>query len=228
MFRHFALFLCLVLSAAEARAACAPVQPPYRVVQTQAFDQGAWAGSTVFAAEAAKRLPKLVIIDAACRVVAGFTFGATERDSYEFRSAIRFRALPENPLGVPILLASAVAAGGSNSLFQSMLLVRGDKGWRNLLPKPAETLIAGGIGIGDLGGRRGLGVAVWQDLPGPGANVDPHRFRATLYRWQGGALAAPQILRTKRAYDDWKAARQELRIALEDELAAITDFDQYR
>lgn len=228
MFRHLGVLLCLILSVAEAQAACAPVKPPYRVVQTQAFNSGAWAGSTVFAAEATKHLPKLVIADAACRLVAVFTFGVTERDSYEFRSAIRFRALVENPLGVPVLLASAVAAGGSNSLFQTMLLVKRGKGWRNLLPKPAETLIAGGVGIGDLGGKRGLGVAVWQDLPGPGANVDPHPFRATLYRWQGNSLAAPQVIRTKRTYDDWQAARQELGIALEDELAAITDFDQYR
>jgi len=227
MVRPLGILLCLVLGLAQAQAACAPVKPPYRVVESETFASGPWAGSTVFAAEAKTRLPKLVIADAACHL-ASFTFGASERDSYEFRSAIRFRALGANPLGVPILLASAVAAGGSNSLFQTMLLVKRDTGWSDLLPKPAETLIAGGIGIGDLGAKRGLGVAVWQDLPGPGANVDPHPFRATLYRWQGNSLAAPQVIRTKRTYDDWKAARQELGMALEDELAAIADFDQYR
>jgi hypothetical protein len=121
MFRHLGVLLCLILSVAEAQAACAPVKPPYRVVQTQAFDSGAWAGSTVFAAEATKHLPKLVIADAACRLVAVFTFGVTERDSYEFRSAIRFRALVENPLGVPVLLASAVAVTG---IWSAVLLER--------------------------------------------------------------------------------------------------------
>ena len=226
--RQFALFLCVLLLAARAEAACAPVKPPYHVVQSQAFDKGAWSGTAAYAAEAKHRLPRLVIADAACRILAHFTFGTTERDSFEYRSAIRFRALENNPLGMPILLASGVAAGGSNSLFETILLVRDARGWRDLLPKPAQTLIAGGIGIGDLGGKRGPGVAVWQDLPGPGANVDPHPFRATLYPLIGAALANPQVLRTKRTYDDWKTARQELGIALEDELAAITDFDQYR
>lgn len=101
----------------------------------------------------------------------------------------------------PVLLATAVTPGASESGYHHVLLGYG-RGLRELSPVPLENGDTGAIFVGNLGRGRGAGLARWDGIwAGDEAHYSPHRFEVTLYRWRHGRLERSAHFVTRNRLD---------------------------
>lgn len=216
-----ALF-CLV--AGPAGAACAPPRPPQRIVQQATIPPD---GPLARAEAAPGAEPRLVLLNRACHTLLTVGFGGREAAGSD--SLLRFRIASIGRFPEPLLIASLATPGGSDTGFETQLIGRVHGHWRALMPKPAASLLEGGVFVGNLGGKLGPGVAVWSMVWSRGeAHVSPHRYALERMRWTGTRFVSLPKRVTRHKYTTAAAALQELRVRYTDVTRTFPDFDKLR
>ena len=99
---------------------------------------------------------------------------------------------------------SGIAApGGSDTSFDTQLIAPLHRQWQPLLARPAQSLLEGGVYVGSLGPRVGVGVAVWNFVWAPSeAHVSPHRYTLQRLRWATSHFVPLPPLTTRGKYTD--------------------------
>lgn len=195
----------------------------------------------VRAVEARGRRPRLEFLrEATGRRLQVFTLGTSAPETYRpldepgvslIDPFVRFMPLNVEGLPAPLVLAVAVRPGGSDHTFETTVVGAGGAGFRVLTPEPLQTSIQGGVFVGDLGGGRGPGVAVWGFIWGDDeAHYDEHRYQVKLYPFDArrGLFRRTASLRSKRKHGSAGDALEELGLPryvnLLDNFPAIKDY----
>jgi hypothetical protein len=153
-------------------------------------------------------LPKVVVTNAQGRVLMNATVGGTQSDYFKIQQntdgtlnpTVHYAVLPgPNPTSRAVL-AIAAATGGSDCAYEAIVF-GSSRGKLSLwTPHTLDTMAEGGVYVGDLGGKRGYGLAVWNFIWGNEAHVDPHRYKVWLYKLNLHSMTfVPTGSRTTRA-----------------------------
>lgn len=121
------------------------------------------------------------------------------------------------------VLAVAAATGGSDCAYEAIVF-GSERGKLSLwTPKTIDTQAEGGIYVGNLGGRRGYGMAVWDFIWGDEPHVAPHRYKVRLYGLNRSHMRfyPVETLTTHGHYSDDASALRELRLDFPNLVKAI-------
>ena len=126
---------------------------------------------------------------------------------------VHYAVLPGPNVSSRAVLAVAAAMGGSDCAYEAIVF-GSDRGKLSLwTPDTIDTMAEGGIYVGDLGGRRGYGMAVWNFIWGNEAHVAPHRYRVLLYKLNNKMqFFRTGTLTTRGHYANDMAALKELKL----------------
>jgi len=157
-------------------------------------------------------------------------FGRSDREAFRFRSLLRFKRFDLPFLPVPLLLVVAAAPGGSDTVFDAVLIGAPTGKLRVLTPQHWHTTLEGGLHLGPLGADRGSGVAVWNMLWNPGqSRLEPHRYEVQFYLWQRDHFATGEKRVTAGHHESWEGAAKELGVTeLRNVLLDFEDFEALR
>ena len=240
------MILCLAVAAVVAPGA----QPsrrgrararPRQTTQAEVLSFPRAGRVNVRVTEAPFVLPRVEFVsEATKRPVRIVNLGTSDPESYRptaewGKSAIeplaRFMPLRVEGFPSPLVLAVAVRPGGSDHGFESTLIGETNGALRVLTPRPLATYIQGGVFVGDLGGGRGPGAAVWTFVWGDGeAHYGAHQYDVRLYRYdrRRGVLRQASSLRSRRKHKSAEGALEELGLPryknLLDDFPAIKDY----
>lgn len=144
---------------------------------------------------------------------------------------VRFMKLDAEGIPGPLIFAVAIRPGGSDHTFETTIIGESGARLKVFTPQPFLTPIQGGVFIGQLGGRRGLGAAVWQFLWGDDeAHYAAHRYEVQLYRFnpRTRSFVKGPALRSRNKHESGQDALVELGLPrytnLLDNFPAITDY----
>jgi hypothetical protein len=177
----------------------------------------------VRAVEARGRQPRLEFVNETTgRPLQVFTLGTSAPESYRpldepgvslIDPFARFMPVSVEGLPAPLVLAVAVRPGGSDHGFETTLVGERGASFRVLTPVPLLTPIQGGVFVGDLGGGRGPGVAVWSFIWDENeAHYAEHRYEVKLYPFDArrGVFRRATAQRSKRKHRSGEDALEEL------------------
>jgi hypothetical protein len=145
---------------------------------------------------------------------------------------LRFAVVRRGGLPRPLILAVAVTPGVSGHGFSASLI--GEVGGRLkiLTPAPLATDNQGGVHVGDLGGGRGAGVAVWTPIWDTGCegHYSAHRFEVEHYPFdtRRGRFIRGRTVRSVGKYGrHGEGALEELGLRYTDLLQDMPDVSAY-
>ena len=148
-----------------------------------------------------------------------------------FDGYVRLKEIRPAGMPTPLLLAVAVSTGGSDSSFETTLIGERSGQLVDLWPQHWITNVLDDLCVGQLGPGKAAGVAgfvfVW------GHAVDewhyaPHRYRATLYTWDGQGLAAAGMKVSQKRVPQWSDAAKDMGFACSGELHSFAELDEFR
>jgi hypothetical protein len=129
--------------------------------------------------------------------------------------ALAFKVESDGVTSDPLVLVSTVFRGADHCAFSVRLVGESEGRLRLLTDRPFETDDMGGLYVGDLGGGRGRGVAVWDFVWGKDeAHFDAHRYEVKIFKYLPGArrFVKEAVLRSKQRYASWEDAARELQL----------------
>jgi hypothetical protein len=167
-------------------------------------------------------VPAIVLTNAQGRVLLNATVGSAQSDTFAIQQnadgtmnpTVHYAVLPGPDPSSVAVLAVAAATGGSDCAYEAIVF-GSEHGKLSLwTPRDIDTLAEGGIYVGDLGGRRGYGLAVWNFIWGNEPHVAPHRYAVTLYRLNRKRMQFIKTadMATRAKYADDAAALRELKL----------------
>jgi hypothetical protein len=142
----------------------------------------------------------------------------------------RFRILRPAGLPGPLIFAVATSPGGSGHGFGAMLIGEVGGHVRVLTEKPLWTDNQGGVYVGDLGGGRGVGAAVWWPADDGACHYCPQTFEVALYPFDSRRKRFVKgcVLRSKGMYGGHgEGALKELGLNYTDLLQDMPDVSDY-
>jgi len=139
------------------------------------------------------------------------SYDAGTRRSAEAGDAPRvgFRVVDGPTAGSKMVFLATLTGGSGNFAYGTLVGVH--KGALRVLLEKEETS-KGGMYVGDLGKKRGLGFAAWWAVGDGKSNADPSSYAVRLYRFdqEAGQMMKIADLKTKNKYDDNRKALKEL------------------
>jgi hypothetical protein len=167
-------------------------------------------------------VPAIVMTNANGKVLLSTTVGGSESEYFKIQQnadgtmnpTVHYAVLPGPDPSSLAVLAVAAATGGSDCAYEA-LVFGSERGKLSLwTPHNIETLAEGGIYVGDLGGRRGYGLAVWNFIWGSEPHVAPHRYTVTLYKLNRKRMQffKTTTLTSRGHYADDMSALRELKL----------------
>jgi hypothetical protein len=186
---------------------------------------------TIRTIKAVGALPSVVLADPSGRVLLNATVGGTQSEYFriaqgadgQMNPTVHYAVLPGPDATSRAVLAIAAATGGSDCAYEAIVF-GSERGKLSLwTPKTLDTMAEGGLYVGDLGGRRGYGLAVWNFIWGNEPHVAPHRYRVWLYHLNRSSMKFyPTVTMTTRGhYADDGSALRELRLTFPNLTRAI-------
>lgn len=182
----------------------------------------------VRAVEELNKLPRVVFVDVKTKkVLSKIEIGKSEPDIFtieDFSSRksypnVTFKILHIKGLPDPLVLATTVYAGGSDTAYEFSVIGAKDKAIQTLTPEPIFINTQGGIFVGYLGKKRGLGVAAWNFIWDDGAHYDLHRYKVNIYTFDNKTLEFKkgETLESKNKYKPrGEGALRELNLRVTD------------
>ena len=188
---------------------------------------------TIRTIKAVGSLPAVVLADAHGRVLLNATVGGTQSEYFRISQGsdgtlnptVHYALLPGPDRTSRAVLAVAAATGGSDCAYEAIVF-GSERGKLSLwTPKTLDTLAEGGIYVGELGARRGYGLAVWNFIWGNEPHVAPHRYRVSLYHLNRRRMIfyPTATMTTRRRYSDDSSALRELGLTFPNLTKAIPD-----
>jgi hypothetical protein len=175
---------------------------------------------TIRTIKAVGALPAVVLADAKGRVLLNATVGGTQSEYFRIAQGpdgtlnptVHYAVLPGPDPTSRAVLAVAAATGGSDCAYEAIVF-GSERGKLSLwTPKTLDTMAEGGIYVGELGPRRGYGLAVWNFIWGNEPHVAPHRYRVWLYNLNRRRMIfyPTNTMTTRGHYGDDTSALHEL------------------
>lgn len=215
-------------------------QYPSKVIQEETLRFPSAGEVRVRAVKQTRRVPRLEFASARTgRALRTFHLGTSDPEAFKPDAGwgdspidpfVRFRALDVEGLPRPLVFAVAVRPGGSDHTFETTLLGEAGRRLKVLTPEPLLTSIQGGVFVGDLGGARGRGVAVWVFLWEDEAHYAAHRYEVRLYTYDARrtSFRRAAVLRSKGKHRQGADALEELGLPryanLLDDFPALKDY----
>lgn len=176
-------------------------------------------------------LPSVVLAAPDGRVLLNATVGNTKSGYFRIsrgpngtlNPTVHYAVLAGPDASSRAVLAVAAAMGGSDCSYDAIVF-GSERGKLSLwTPHTMETQAEGGMYVGNLGARRGYGLAVWNFIWGDEPHVAPHRYRVWLYRLNRATMkfTALETLTTHKSYSSDTAALHELRLDFPDQIRTI-------
>jgi hypothetical protein len=141
---------------------------------------------------------------------------------------LRFRGIRAKGFNSPLILAVAVAPGGSDHAFFGVVI--GEiEGNLVVLTRPSLfTSVQGGFFLGYLNKHLGYGLISWRFLWNEGAHYDYHRYEIEFYKLKGNRFVRQRRYDSKRRYyGDGSEALRELGIKAFDQRVGIPKMKDY-
>lgn len=128
-------------------------------------------------------------------------------------SHTRFKIISTKQFSGPLIVAIAMAPGGSDCAWEMSVAAAVNGKLEELTYEHLETSDEGGFFVGDLGNRVGFGVAQWDFVWGEDeAHVSPHQYEIKIYKWNGGRFEWFRVFRTPAKYNSGRAALRASRL----------------
>lgn len=191
-----ALIMTLMLASGSPAASCPIAGPREQVVERKELhlrsgDLEAVSTSIPGNGPLGFAASRVVIYGPGCRVVFKHRFPDTIQTRFS-----------ESRLGdLPVLILTTFEPGGSGCGYGHTILGYDGSRVRVLNRMQLGHSNMDGFYVGDLGGRRGPGLAFWIAIWGDGSHYDPHPYRVTIYQWRHGQFSSPSVRITNQRYD---------------------------
>lgn len=166
-------------------------------------------------------LPSVALAGPDGKVLLNATVGGTQSEYFRISKGpdgtlnptVHYAVLPGPNADSRAVLAVAAAMGGSDCAYEAIVF-GSNRGKLSLwTPETIDTMAEGGIYVGELGGKRGYGMAVWNFIWGDEAHVAPHRYRVWLYKLNSKMqFYKTATLTTHGHYADDMTALKELKL----------------
>lgn len=140
--------------------------------------------------------------------------------------ALFFKVVDAGGASSPLVLVASVHRGADYCGYEARVLGEVEGQLRLLTNHPFETDDMGGLYLGDLGGARGRGVAVWDFIWGKDeAHFEAHRYEFKLFKYlpQSRSFAATTTIRSKLRHASWQEAAEELGLPYQNALTACEE-----
>lgn len=209
----------------QRRASSARRAAPSKVTQEEVVRFPRLGEVRVRAVEARGRQPRVEFASAATgRLLFSATLGSSDPESFRptlspgvspIEPFVRFTTVSADGLPSPMVAAVAVRPGGSDHGFETTLIGEVAGRLKVLTPEPGWTPIQGGVFVGDLGGGRGPGMAVWEFIwADDEAHYDRHRYAARLYKFdrRRAVFRRFDALRSKEKHESGEAALEGMKL----------------
>jgi hypothetical protein len=154
----------------------------------------------------------------------GFRITADEDDT---KPRLRFAVFPGPTSNSKTILAVAMFVGGSDCGYEGIVLGDHAGEIEEWTQEPVFTNVEGGMYLGELGGKRGYGLAVWGFIWGKDeAHFQAHRYSVAFYQYdeQTAKMVKLEELITKGRYKSDEQALAELRPHYPSFLRSTRDF----
>jgi hypothetical protein len=177
---------------------------------------------TIRTIKAVGALPSVALAGPDGKVLLNATVGGTQSSFFRISKGpdgslnptVHYAVLNGPDTTSKAVLAVAAATGGSDCAYEAIVF-GSDRGKLSLwTPKTLDTQAEGGIYVGDLGGHRGYGMAVWNFIWGDEPHVAPHRYKVWLYHLNRTHMKfyPTETLITHGHYADDTSALRELHL----------------
>lgn len=144
-----------------------------------------------------------------------------------YNAFVRFQVLRPACFATPLILATAVAPGGSDHGFWSAVIGETNGKLTVLIPN-ALNHVQGGLYLGYLNKQFGCGFVGWNFVWNDGSHYDQHPYEVEIYMWRGGQLVPQPKYESKRKYvGNGAAALRELGIRAQDQRRQIAKVKRY-
>lgn len=154
---------------------------PFKPVQFEMVDFGEHGKIAIEALEPLHEPLRLTFKSESGRVIQEMSFKVEDSP---LARRIRFKILHVDGLPDPLILAVVNTNGASDCYYYPIPIARANGKFRRLLTDNPEFATQGGMSLGSLGARGGVGLAIWSFIWGPGeSHYDRHRYRVEFYRW---------------------------------------------
>jgi hypothetical protein len=163
------------------------------------------------------QLPRLVISDTREKPLFQLEMGHSDPDAYKVHSGIEFqvRHIPGFP--DPLVMVAAAGAGGSAARLEMALIGAISGEFKVLWNKAAYS--DGGFFVGDLGRKRGVGIAQWLWKSSECHACEPDIYYVKLYLWNKEKAefdVGPKFIINKDRFDDIKKLELDFPSQIED------------
>ncbi len=125
---------------------------------------------------------------------------------------MRFQAFNIRGLPNPLILAVAVAPGGSDSVYESYIIAPASGTFKLMTQGPLTNNDDGGIFIGHINKSFGFGLISWNFMWGDEAHSEPHRYNIQIFSWDRRCQCFRYVkaFTTDKKYPGWQAAFADL------------------
>jgi hypothetical protein len=164
-----------------------------------------------------EQLPKLIIRDAAKKILFQLEMGHSDPENYKAKSRIEFQVRHIPVLPDPLLMVVASGSGGSYARFEVALIGIVSGKLKLLWEKFAYD--RGGFFVGDLGKNRGIGIAQWFWSSSECQGCEPDTYSIELYLWNGKKAqfdVGPKFIIEEKKFDDIKKLELDFPSQIED------------
>ena len=159
-------------------------------------------------------------------------FGLKPRNDDSDQPFLRFREVRSIGLPSPLIVAVAIAPGGSDCGFYMSVFGEIDGKIIRLTNKPIDNAVQGGYYIGFLSQRLGYGIVSWTfdwNSDASEAHYDAHHYEMTVYKLFNGRFRKVLSAKSKRKYHPAGSslALKEIGINAKDLRKSIPDMKDY-
>jgi hypothetical protein len=112
--------------------------------------------------------------------------------------------IPEVPDS--IIIAVAGSPGGSDSRFETTIIGIEEGKIRELIQSHLLSNIQGAVCLEKVKNSDSTQIILWNEIWGMETHYAPHRYRATIFRWNGHVFAEVRYFETKKKYSVWQDA----------------------
>jgi hypothetical protein len=153
----------------------------------------------------------LVAPDSCCKkpLLVFHSSDGKELDRIEFNvvekwySDVKFTLVKLPELPDSVIVAVAGSPGGSDSRFESTIIGVVNGRIQDLFPKHLFSNIQGAFCIERSSNSDSTQIVLWKEIWGKEIHYAPHRYCATVFRWNGSCFHQAKYFETKTKYPAW-------------------------
>ena len=121
-------------------------------------------------------------------------------------SDVKFKVVKLSEFSDSVIVAVACSPGGSDCQYESTVIGVVDGTIQDLFQEHLVSHNQGALCIEKLSRSDSTQIILWKELWEDGTHYDPHRYCATIFRWNGHFFTQMKAFETKKKYPVWQDA----------------------